>query len=253
MEDIQKELENVKINNTTPVFEGITEVKKPITVVFCLPGKSFSGTFLQQWTDLFSECLKRGIKPYLSQSYSPVVHYARLLCLGTDNLAGEDQIPFRGKIDYDYIMWIDSDIIFNVDSFLKLMESPHDVTCGLYRTQNRQHFPVVKDWDEKFFLENGRFDFLTEESIKEWNEKTKERYMDVEYSGMGFMLMKKGVFEKIKFPWFYRDNEVMMKDGMKIVAPPSEDVSLCKNLKDVGVNIYVDVSVVVGHLKDYIV
>jgi len=32
--------------------------------------------------------------------------------MGDENL-GQNQKPFQGKIDYDFIMWIDSDMVFN--------------------------------------------------------------------------------------------------------------------------------------------
>ena len=37
------------------------------------------------------------------------------MCLGADVLRGKDQKPFDGKLDYDFIMWIDSDQVFSVN------------------------------------------------------------------------------------------------------------------------------------------
>ena len=89
-------------------------------IIFCLPGNSFSGNFLSSWSELLLICAQNGITPLLSQRYSCNIYYARSNCLGADVTRGQHQKPFDGKIDYDYIMWIDSDIIFNINQLLKL-------------------------------------------------------------------------------------------------------------------------------------
>ena len=80
---------------------------KPLIVVFCLPGASFGGRFLECWTELFAWCLKNGIKPVLSRKQSCNIYYVRNMCLGADVMRGKNQKPFDGKLDYDYLMWID--------------------------------------------------------------------------------------------------------------------------------------------------
>ena len=100
-------------------------------VIFALPGRSYSGRFLQSWTELVHACLKNDIQPIMSQHYSPVVYYARNMCLGGDNLRGVDQLPFNGQVDYDYIMWIDSDIVFSPQHFFNLLQHDKDIVSGL--------------------------------------------------------------------------------------------------------------------------
>ena len=91
--------------------------KKPLTVVFCITGGPFSHNFLKCWTALHGFCLQNNIKPILINPQSSVVYYARNLCLGGDVRRGINQKPFDGKIDYDYLMWIDSDMVFSVKDF----------------------------------------------------------------------------------------------------------------------------------------
>lgn len=90
-------------------------------IVFCLPGSNFSGRFLSYWTELVRACQLNDIQIILSQQYSPLLYYVRNLCLGGNYLEGINQKPFQGKLDYDYIMWIDSDIIFTPNQFFKLI------------------------------------------------------------------------------------------------------------------------------------
>ena len=88
---------------------------KQITIVFCLPGRTFSNNFLLCWSELLMTCIKNNINPLVSCSYDSNVNFVRSKCLGYDVLRGKDQKPFDGKLDYDYIMWIDSDIIFKIE------------------------------------------------------------------------------------------------------------------------------------------
>ena len=223
-------------------------------VVFCLPGRSFSGKFLAAWTNIIETCHQVGITPYLSTQYSSVVHFARALCLGADVSQGEHQKPFQGKIKYDYIFWIDSDILFTPSQVLALLESPHNITCGLYLMENMVQYAVVKDWDINYFKKNHSFQFITKTEIQTEHEDVKKLkdtpYMEVSYSGMGFMCIKQGVIEKLTYPWFYRPLErISVENGVEMVEMSSEDVCFCKNLQDAGEKIMIDKRIIVGHEK----
>jgi len=216
---------------------------KPIKVVFCLPGPSFSGTFLQMWSELLVTCSKNNIIPILSQRYNPVVYYVRNQCLGGDNMRGIYQKPFDGKVDYDYLMWIDSDVIFNPNDFFKLLQRNVNIVAGIYKTKDNIHYPVAPKWDEDFFAKNGFFPFITDEDIK-----GKTELMSVEYTGFGFILCKRGVFESLKYPWF----EPIFYDIGAIHDFCSEDVGFCKKVLQEGFKIYIDPTIRVGHEKTMI-
>jgi len=47
-----------------------------------------------------------------------------------------------------------------LDDFFNLLESPHDVTAGLYMMESMKEFAAVKDWDTAHFAEHGSFKFL---------------------------------------------------------------------------------------------
>ena len=234
---------NQKINESAAI------PKPECTVVFALPGNTYSREFLLSWSNLLFECIKRNVRPILSQNYSSVVHFARAKCFGGDVLAGPDQKPFQGKLEYDYIMCIDSDIIFDAEQFFELLKSPYDVTSGLYMMHDNKHFPVVKEWNKEYFKKHGTFEFLTAEDIQK-AEKINGKYINCVYNGLGFFLIKKNVVEKIKYPWFSSDS--LMKIG-DLTDMCSEDVSFAQNLQKAGVDIMVDTSIRVGHLKCYVV
>jgi GT2 family glycosyltransferase len=209
-------------------------------IVFCLPGREFSGDFLSCWTEMIHHCLQKRYNMYLSQRYTSNVYYVRSMCLGADVRRGECQIPFDGKIEYDYIMWIDSDIIFTTQNFEKLLSNDVDICGGLYLMDGGKQFAVVKNWNEEKFKTNGTFDFLTPDDISK-----SPALMEVAYTGFGFLLIKRGVFEKIKYPWFGPKYHTIGN----CVDFASEDVSFCLKAKEFGFKIYVDPTVWVRHQK----
>lgn len=220
----------------------ITQPQQPKvpTVVFCLPGRSFSGEFLKAWSNLIQVCIQSGIRPILSQTYDPVVYYVRNKCLGGDVLRGKNQKPFNGEIDYDYMMWIDSDIIFTPEQVGALLKRDLPIVAGVYKMSDDTHYAVVKDWDVEYFKKSGSFQFLTPADVEG------QDLVEVDYSGFGFMLVKRGVFESLEYPWF---RPIMHDLGNGVMDFSSEDVSVCKMLKAVGHKIYIDPAVRVGHEK----
>lgn len=210
-------------------------------VIFCLPGRQFSGQFLSKWSNLLASCMNAGIDLVLSQRYNSNVYYVRAQCLGADVLAGKNQKPFQGTIDYDYIMWIDSDVIYEPIDFKKLLDRELDIIGGIYLMENGTEYAVVKDWDLNYFQKHGTFKFLRKEDIL-----LQQDPIEVSYTGFGFLLMKKGVFEKIEYPWF----EPHITDlGKGIIDFASEDVSFCLKARSTGFKIHIDPTVRVGHEK----
>lgn len=212
----------------------------PQKIVFCLPGKQYSGDFLVCWTNLIQHCLQQGHTMYLSQRFSSNVYYVRAMTLGADVRRGENQKPFNGRLDYSYILWIDSDILFTTQDFDKLLSNNVDICGGVYLMDGGKQFAVVKDWNEETFKRNGTFDFLTPDDISK-----SPRLMQVSYSGFGFLLVKRGVFEALKYPYFA---PVFSKMG-NCYDFASEDVSWCIKAREAGFKIHIDPTVWVRHEK----
>lgn len=214
-------------------------------VIFALPGREFSGRFLQCWTELVYACLQNGIQPIMSQHYSPLLYYVRNMCLGGDNLRGIDQKPFGGQFDYDYIMWIDSDVVFTPDHFFKLLQDDKDIVSGLYMMSDNTHYATVEDWDDDFFLKHGHFQFLNREMV----QAKQGKLFTADYTGFGWVLVKKGVFESLQYPWFQPVWTEYNIDGKIVRDFTMEDVAFCKMIKEKGYDVWIDPAVIVGHEK----
>jgi hypothetical protein len=210
------------------------------TVVFCLPGSHYSGRFLVSFTELIIHCKAIGINPIISQDYSSMVNYARCKVAGADVTRGKHQAPFGGKVDYDYMMWIDSDIAFKHTDFFSLLSMDKDIASGWY-TQPGGSTPVVEKMNDDYFQKHGSYQFIRSQEMTQRKDIFK-----ADYIGFGWVLIKQGVFESIDYPWFAPK---MIQIGKDLYEMCSEDVSFCLDAKKAGYNIWVDPKIKVGHEK----
>lgn len=213
---------------------------KPITIVACIPGREFSGAFFDAWHEFAEKCREVGVNLVLSRKYDAVVYYARNRVAGGDVRRGAKQAPWGGEIDYDYMLWIDSDVVFRFEDFQALLAHKVDMVAGLYLMADGQRFAAVQHMDEAAFKHRGEFEFLTPAATSKH-----EGLMKVDYCGFGFVLVRKGVFEKLEYPWF---RPLYVEIG-ECTDFTSEDVGFCMMAKRAGISMLVDPKVVVGHEK----
>ena len=121
---------------------AIKQRMKGKTIVFCLPGRGCSFTFLKNFVQLCFDMVQNGMSIQISQDYSSMVNFARCKCLGANVLRGPKQVPWDGKLEYDYQLWIDSDIVFNTEKFWQLCDMAIDaegkekeIVAGWYATE----------------------------------------------------------------------------------------------------------------------
>ena len=103
-------------------YEAIKERWRGKKIVFCLPGRGVSYVFLKNFVQLAFDMVQNQMSIQISQDYSSMVNFARCKCLGANVLRGPDQLPWDGKLPYDYQLWIDSDIVFNTEKFWQLLD-----------------------------------------------------------------------------------------------------------------------------------
>ncbi len=214
-----------------------------MNITVCAPGRTYSGNFLKHWTMFIGQMMQNGFSVSLSQAYSPNIYYARNMCLGGDIRAGRAQLPFKGKDAYDYILWIDSDNIPSYKNFVKLLSRDVDICAGVYKMQDGR-FATVKNWDTTHLAENGEMEFLTDSDFE-----GKTDLIEVAYTGMGFMLVKKGVFERFQYPYF----QPLNLDIGQIRDFTTEDIYFCQKAQTIGYKVFVDPAVRVGHEKPYVI
>jgi len=220
-------------------------------VILALPGRTFSGKFMLNLLETFITLRAHKYEVVITNEYSSYVTFSRMKTLGLDVLKGVDQKPFGGELDYDVWVTIDSDIIYTQSQILELIEDTdkYPVVSGIYRMEDMKHYAMVKEWDLEHFKNTGSFQFATVEAMKD-----EPKHIPVAYNGMGFFACRKGVIEKLKYPYFsYPLIEIEGKDGVLLRDTCSEDVAFCKNLTDAGIPIIVNTSLRVGHEKTLVI
>ena len=130
-----------------------------------------------------------------------------------------------------HLLNIDADMVFPPDTLQRLLDHDKDVVGCNYRyrgaVQNQDNPPsIVK------FKKDGKY---VEGDIPDTLFKCAAL-------GLGFLLFRTKVFDKLKPPYFELDE----------VRPAMEDVIICEKLIDKGVDIYCDPTIKLGHIGTYI-
>ena len=230
-----------KILNLNEAHEGKRQ-PDPTFTRFCFPGQRWTEEFCKSWDQTWLDFMQQG-KPFqVSRKGGSNVCNLRNQVAGGFNQAGKGQAAFQGKVDYDYMMWIDSDQVWTPAQVYQLMSHDRDIMSGVYVTADGFHTTICEKHDPEYFRKNGRWQ---KTNLQEIVEKRGGIFM-AESVGFGFILIKRGVFEKLNYPWFTQVPEELPGGGIDI---PSEDVSFCRKAFDAGFKIWVDPTVIVGHTK----
>ena len=83
-------------------YDKAKEIMRGKTVVFCLPGRGVSYTFLKSFVQLCFDLVQNGSSIQISQDYSSMVNFARCKCLGA-NVLFEDLISYLGMVNLNMI------------------------------------------------------------------------------------------------------------------------------------------------------
>ena len=234
---------------------AIKERYKGKKIVFCLPGRGVSYTYLKNFVQLCFDIVQNGMSIQISQDYSSMVNFARCKCLGANVLRGPDQIPWDGKLEYDYQIWIDSDIVFNTDQFWQLLDLANngeedgekEIVAGWYATEDGTTTSVAHWLEEDDFRKNGGV--MNHETVESISKRKKP--FTVDYTGFGWVCIKHGVFEKLPYPWFAPKMQDFESGAVQDMC--GEDVSFCLDAIEEGYEIWCDPRIRVGHEKSRII
>jgi hypothetical protein len=187
-------------------------------VIFCLPGHTYSREFLLAWTEMLMQASARGHQIMVAQNMT------RQSCVAGDPSKG----PFQDQ-DYDAALFIGQDTVFKSEDFFNILDSPHNVTAGIYMSETLQNFDVIRENNPDF--PQGKY--LRPEDIVGTSQ-----YLPVAYAGMNWMLVRKGVFEKLQYPYIWSTQ-----------TEPSDEKNFCGLLATVGELIHIDTKMRIGNQK----
>jgi len=212
--------------------------KPKVNLMILTPGHSLIGSYVKSLLATTKELDRLGITWGYSNEFASHVADAREVTLsGTFDNDIANNLPFGGNLEYDKLLWIDSDISWQPEDVLKLYYSDKDIVSGAYLLSNGSVM-----WQKKLL---GQF-----YSYSEVMDIDNEEEFEIDAAGFGFICIKKGVFESLSRPWFQSANKSIEVDGVTYnFNVIGEDISLCSRAKDVGFKIYAHPGVKVIHQK----
>lgn len=228
---------------------------------FCIPtGHPTTWGFTRSMIKLTDFLGKNHIKSRLFDHANSDVYISRNHCLVPESqgpyptVLAEKQ-PFNGKLNYDFIFWIDTDMVFEPEQVMKLIDNNVDVCTGMAKV-DRDNYAVgyfgQNDKGEFYFanLMARTYDVKNDKVIDSYSAWLKDKQQpnglcEVGYCGGGFLCVKRGVYEKHGYPFYY--TQAVEHGPVPIEA--SEDVSWSWRVTQLGYKIWADPTVQVGHEK----
>jgi hypothetical protein len=215
----------------------MTNETEHYNVLICTPGHSMEAEYVKSLVETLKVLDKEKITyKYLSEYSSTVSGAREATLMGSLFLDVFSEKPVGGKVTYDKIFWIDSDISWDPKDFIRIYQSDKDITSGIYL--NNKGLPMFTQLESELNVD-----------VMAMCQYVKK--FEVAAAGFGFISVKSGIYEKMQRPWFENIyQEVENKDKTKkIKIPFGEDYSWCYRARFGGYKIYIDPLVKITHNK----
>lgn len=134
--------------------------------------------------------------------------------------------------DYDYILYVDSDMVFSAEDVKRLVAHDTDIVSGLYVTRQGENNNVLYDR----IIKRRRFPYRAPKLIE---DKATSGYAEIAACGFGFCLIKTEVIK------------TMLKRYKSLFEPKwgvGEDIAFCIRARKCGYKIFTDRDVKLGHV-----
>jgi len=197
-------------------------------VLIATPGRNVEMPYLKSLLSTIEVLNEKKITYKFINQYSSQVAAAREGTIMNDqflDITGNK--PLLGKATYYKVIWIDSDIAWTPEDFLKLYESDKDIVSGVYVSD---HGVLMYTPSDIAHLEQ-------------------EDLVEITHAGFGFIAVKSGVFEAMPRPWFQTRFSKTTIEDKEYLVPFGEDYSWCVSARSCGYKIFLDPNVRVTHHK----
>ena len=203
---------------------------KKIDIVFCLPGRTYSNVWLDCWNRTLQRLHREGLSWAACNSHAPIVAVARNQVLG-----GSSPI-WGGQLDYERMVWLDSDMVWEPEDLLALIAHRVDIVSGCYLMSNNRQYTLQS-------LEGAWIDRDTMSQLFE--SGVSPDLLAVSAAGLGFCSVRRGVVERMSFPWF--QTPTIEVGGMSTIQ--GEDAYFFSRARSLGYTAWADPCIQVGHEK----
>jgi hypothetical protein len=202
---------------------------KHYNVLIATPGRNVEMPYLKSLMDTLEVLQEKNISYKFINQYSSQVSAAREGTIMNDRFLDiTSTTPMLGKATYDKVLWIDSDMSWTPEDFLKLYESEKDIVSGVY----------VSDHNVLMYTPSN-YEHLKQNDL-----------VEITHAGFGFICVKQGVFESMTRPWFETRYVKTTVNGGEHLVPYGEDYSWCVKAREAGFKIYLDPTVRLSHHKN---
>lgn len=172
-------------------------------IVFLIPGKNYTLGFMQSWTKLLIEISKASelIEPHFIFFEGTDEWHTRNAIFQYNQ---ETKTLFDNEWNYDYLVSIDPDVVFEpwqVFNLIKKMLSNDIWLIGATYALTENRTDILKDFSEEIFLVDN-YKYFTMEEITKWGNEVNNGILPVINIGIKFYAAKKGLFEKLEYPFF---------------------------------------------------
>ena len=213
-------------------------------VVIATPGHSMKSAYVKSLMHTIKRLEEENISWSFTSEYSSFVSHAREATVLSNPRPMDNKDEFLEKpilqgITYNKIFWIDSDIAWTPDDFMKLYESQESIISGIYPADGSGNLCVFYKGDDGIPYWHNKRNFL---GYIPSGQEVVETYT----VGFGFLCVAAGVFESLERPYFNIDTIEM--SGMPVSL--GEDFSWCLKANKAGYKIMVDKTVQVAHYKE---
>ena len=140
------------------------------------------------------------------------------------------------ELNADFLMFIDSDMIFPHHAIAKLMLSGRDIIGGLYFKKGEGSKPVAARMNEE-----GMFKEI---------QNVPNEVFEVDAIGTGFLLIRKTVFDSFSKEKIEEIGEPFNFHTLASGGEESEDWAFCRRAKQLGFKIYCDPTIPLGHIGE---
>jgi len=197
-------------------------------VLIATPGRNVEIQYLKSLLDTLEILQQENISYKFINQYSSQVAAAREGTVMNDNFLDiTNNTPLLGQATYDVMFWIDSDISWTPEDFLKLYRSDKDITSGVY----------VSDQGVLMYTPS------------DYAHLDQKEHVEITHAGFGFIAIKQGVFETLPRPWFQTQYTKTTINDKEYLIPYGEDYSFCSKARQHGYKIFLDPTVNVTHYK----
>jgi hypothetical protein len=177
--------------------------------IFCFYDLNYTPEFLKSWVNLSTILNKNKIPYNISTGDSCNAFYSKQKSLKGNVLHGSNQKPFQGQYNYEYIVFLSGNILFNNNNFIKLYNNIYSNDLNFLSAKVENRYKLTNKKQNEFEL--------------------------AEYLDFDMVIIKYGVIEKLTYPWFRPWNPQNKQEQA------FTDIDFCKRIqKEANVNLLID-------------